>query len=154
MTDGPACFLAACLSRKSRISRAISSPSFQGEVTRIEQMEVQRFQVALVRLGPGGREDFVVLAPHDQHRRLVLAEVLLPARIQRWVAAIAEEQVELNFVVTFAIEQELIFGRTVGADEFGVLHSVGVLPLRCIVGEQIANGVAFFLAFRLLSSIP
>ena len=89
---------------------------FQGEVAGVEQVELQRLQVRLVRLGPGGREDLVVLAPGDQHRRLVLAEVLLPLRVQRRVAAVAQEQVELDLVVPLAVEQELVVGRAVRAD--------------------------------------
>ena len=71
--------ICTCLPRKSRISPAISSPfGFQGEVAGVEQVKLQRLEVALVRLGPGGRENLVVLAPRDQHRRLVLAKILLP----------------------------------------------------------------------------
>ena len=95
---------------------------FQGEVAGVEQVKFQRLQVALVGLGPGGREDLVVLPPSDQHRRLVFAEVLLPLRIQRRVAAIAQEQVELDLVVSLAVEQELVLGRPVRADEFRVLR--------------------------------
>ena len=97
---------------------------------------LQRLQVALVRLGPGGREDLIVLAPGDQHRRLVLAEILLPLRIQRRVAAVAEEQVELDLVVALAVKQELVVGRPVRADQFGILYAVRVLPLGRFVGER------------------
>src|SRR5947209_8533755 len=47
----------------------------QGEMAGVEQVVLQRLQVPFVRLGPGGREDLVILAPRDQHRRLVRAEV-------------------------------------------------------------------------------
>src|SRR5258708_916585 len=63
----------------------------QGEVAGVEQVVLQRLQVALVRLGPGGWKDLVVLSPGDQHRWLMLAEILLPLRIQRRVVAVAEE---------------------------------------------------------------
>jgi hypothetical protein len=46
----------------------------------------------------------IVLAPGNQHRRLVLAEILLPLGLERWVAAVAEEQVELDLVVSLAVE--------------------------------------------------
>src|SRR4029077_7594153 len=49
---------------------------FEGEVAGIQQVELQRLQVPLVRLRPLSREDLVVLAPGDEHRRLVLSEVL------------------------------------------------------------------------------
>src|SRR5262249_60386898 len=61
--------------------------AFQREVPGVEQVELQSLEVALVRLRPGGREDLVVLAPGDQHRRLVLSEVLLPLRVERRVTA-------------------------------------------------------------------
>src|SRR5215469_7905793 len=69
--------------------------AFQREVPGIEQVELQRLEVPLVRLGPGRREDLVVPAPHDQHRRLVSPEVHLPLRGERRVTAVAQEQVEL-----------------------------------------------------------
>jgi hypothetical protein len=47
----------------------------------------------------------------------LLAEVRLPDRIQRRVAAIVEEQV---LVAAFAVQGELVVGRTVRADEFTV----------------------------------
>jgi hypothetical protein len=37
----------------------------QSEVTGVEQVELKRLQIALVWLGPSGREDLVVLAPRD-----------------------------------------------------------------------------------------
>src|SRR5262249_57555576 len=57
--------------------------AFQREVAGVEQVELYCLEVALVRLGAGRRKDLVVPAPHYQHRRLVLPEVLLPLRIQR-----------------------------------------------------------------------
>src|SRR5947207_3344664 len=75
----------------------------QGEVPGVEQVVFKRLHVSLVWLGSGGGEDLVVLAPNDQQRRLVLAEVLLPFRVQCRVAAVAEEQVELDFVVPLAV---------------------------------------------------
>src|SRR5260370_37120669 len=54
----------------------------QGEVAGVEQMVLDSFQVLLVRLGPCGREDRVVLAPHDEGGRLVLAEGFVPAAVR------------------------------------------------------------------------
>jgi len=79
----------------------------------------------------------------------VFAEVFLPLRVQRRVTAVAEEQVELNLVVPLAVEKELVVGRPIRADEFGVLDSVRVLPLGGFVANQTANGVALLLAVRL-----
>src|SRR6202007_2649075 len=76
--------------------------AFQREVAGVEQVELYRLEVSLVRLGPGRREDLVVPAPHNQHRRLVLPEVLLPLRVERRVTAVAQKQVELDLVVALA----------------------------------------------------
>src|SRR5262249_37193442 len=56
--------------------------AFQREVAGVEQVELYRLEVSLVRLGPGRRKDLVVPAPHNQHRRLILPEVFLPLRIE------------------------------------------------------------------------
>src|SRR5262249_6287879 len=79
---------------------------FQSEVASVEQVELQRLQVAFVRLCPLSRKDLVVPAPDDQHRGLVLAEIRLPLRIQRRIAAVTQEQVELYFVVPRPVEQK------------------------------------------------
>ena len=39
------------------------------------------------------------------------AEVRLPRRVQRRVAAVAQEQIQLDFVVARPIEQELVVSR-------------------------------------------
>src|SRR5262245_14252924 len=82
--------------------------AFQREVPGVEQVELYHLEVSLVRLGPGRRKDLVVPAPHNQHRRLVLPEVLLPSRVERRVTAVAQEQVELDLVVALAIQQVLV----------------------------------------------
>jgi hypothetical protein len=45
--------------------------TFEREVAGVEQMEFQRLEVSLIRLGPSRRKDLVVPAPHNQHRRRV-----------------------------------------------------------------------------------
>ena len=92
----------------------------EGEVPGVEQVKLQVLQVALVGLGAGGREDLVVLSPDDQRRRLVLAEVCLPLRIERRIAAVAVEQGELDLVVARPVEQRLVDVPGVGADRLQV----------------------------------
>ena len=120
----------------------------QGEVPGVEQVVFKRLQVSLVWLGSGGGEDLVVLAPNDQQRRLVLAEILLPFRVQRRVTAVAEEQVELDFIVPLAVKQELVVGRAVWADEFWRLHAVRVLPFGRVLREQPAERIPLRLVAR------
>ena len=108
---------------------------FEREVTCIEQMELHVLQVALVRIRPGGRKDFVILAPYDQRRRLMLSKVGLPLGIKRRIATVVIEHLELNLLISGAVEQTLINVPIVGADCFRVTDAVGVLPL-CGAGRQ------------------
>src|SRR5512139_573619 len=72
---------------------------FQGEVPGVQQVIFQRLQVTFVRYGTGCREDLVVPAPYNQHWRLMFPEVLLPPRVQRRIAPVAQEQIESDLVV-------------------------------------------------------
>ena len=56
---------------------------FQREVAGIEQVELNILQVPLVGMRSLGRENLVVLAPDDQRRWLMFAEVSLPRRVKR-----------------------------------------------------------------------
>jgi hypothetical protein len=56
----------------------------------------------------------------------------------------------LDLVVALAVEQELVVGRAVRADQLRVLRSRRVLPLGRLVGEQVADGVTLLLALGLL----
>jgi hypothetical protein len=47
----------------------------QREVPGVEQVVLERLEVPLVRRCTGRREDSIVLPSHDEHRRLVRAEV-------------------------------------------------------------------------------
>jgi hypothetical protein len=112
------------------------------EVAGVEDVVLEAAQVALVGLGSSEREDRIVLAPRDQRRRLVGAKVGLPARIERRIRAVAQEQVELDLVVARAIEQVLVLGRAVGRDERGIGNAGEVLLLGRVVGQQLAKRVA------------
>ena len=54
--------------------------------------------IALERFGAGRQEEGIVLAPHRQERRLVGAEIFLEGRIERDVALVVAEQIELHLV--------------------------------------------------------
>jgi hypothetical protein len=59
-------------------------------------MELYVLEVAQIRVCSRRWENGVVLAPHDERRRLVRAEILLPLGVARWVAAITVEQLQLS----------------------------------------------------------
>src|SRR5919109_711582 len=109
--------------------RDLGTMRLKGEVAGIEKMNLRVRDVALVGRGTGCDEDGIVLAPNDQRRRLALAEVGLPLRIQRDVGAVVIEQVELDLRVARAVEQRLVHRPGIGAYQRCVLHAVRVLPL-------------------------
>lgn len=81
---------------------------FQRKVARVEQVDLQILDVLLKRLGAGLREDRIVLAPHGQHGRLSPAEVRVELRVQRKIALVVLEQVQLDVLVARSIHQQLV----------------------------------------------
>lgn len=55
----------------------------QREVARIQEVDFRIRSVSLVRFRAGRQEERVVLAPHGQHGRTMLAEAGLEVRIER-----------------------------------------------------------------------
>ena len=80
----------------------------------------------------------------------MLPEVLLPPRVQRRIAPVAQEQIELDLVVPLPVEQVLVVGPAIRADRLDVLHPVGVLPLRRFRVQESPQGIAPVLAGRFL----
>jgi hypothetical protein len=60
----------------------------QGEVAGVEEMKFHVSKVTLIWMRAIGGEDLVVLAPHDQRRRPVLAKISLNRGIERQVGAV------------------------------------------------------------------
>src|SRR4029077_21202100 len=74
----------------------------EGEVAGVEEAHVSVWNVTLERLGARRQEKRVVLAPSCEKRRLVLAKIGLEFGIQRDVALVVAEEVELDFISTGA----------------------------------------------------
>ena len=68
----------------------------------VKEAHVSVWNVTLERLGARRQEERVVLAPSCQKRRLVLAKIGLEFGIQRDVAFVVPEEVELDFISTGA----------------------------------------------------
>jgi hypothetical protein len=100
---------------------------FQREVSRVEQVQLGVRQILQVGARTLRREDHVVLAPHDQRRRLPLAEELLELRIQRGIRAVVVEEIELNLDVAGTIEQRLILDPGARIDTRAIRNAVEVL---------------------------
>jgi hypothetical protein len=77
------------------LSGNLPGVGLQREVPGVEDMDLRTGKVALEGLGAGREEERIVLAPHRQKLRLVLAEVGLELRVQGDVALVVAEQVEL-----------------------------------------------------------
>ena len=109
---------------------------FQGKMPGIEQMELQVFQIPFVGVCTFGRKYVVVLAPDDQGGWLMLAEVVLPRRIVRDIVLVVVEQGELDLGVPFARKMPEIDIPVIRADGRFVSHTVGVLPLQTVRGNE------------------
>src|SRR5215467_2667567 len=79
--------------------RDLWSPAFKREMTGFEQMDLGIRIVLPECLGSGGQEKWIVLAPHGQQRRPLGPEILLEFGIERDVALVVAEQIELDFVI-------------------------------------------------------
>src|SRR4029077_14212181 len=79
--------------------RDLGSLALEGEVAGIEQVDLGVRIVAFEGLGPGGQEERVVLAPNRKKRRLPGADVFLEFGIERDIALVVAEQIELDFVI-------------------------------------------------------
>src|SRR5262245_63154515 len=82
--------------------------SFERKVAGVEEVHVCVRYVAFERLGARRQEERVVLAPSCQKRRLVLAKIGLEFGIQRDVALVVAEQVELHFIGARSCEIEVV----------------------------------------------
>src|SRR5262245_23979232 len=68
------------------------------KVAGVEEAHIGSRDVAFECLRTSRQEERIVLAPHRQKRRLVFAEVALKVGIERDVALVVAEQVELHFI--------------------------------------------------------
>src|SRR4029450_4451176 len=74
----------------------------------VEEAHVSVWNVTLERLGAWRQEKRIVLAPSCQKRRLVLAKVGLEFGIERDVALVVAEEVELDFIGARSCKIEVV----------------------------------------------
>lgn len=74
-------------------------------------------------------EDVVVLAPHDQRRRLIFTEVRLPGRVPAGVAPVVVEQRQHDLLVAMSVQEAPVHVPPVWAEALGIARPVHVLPL-------------------------
>ena len=108
--------------------RDLRGVRLQREMPGIEETHDRVRDVAFERLGPWRQEERVVLAPHRQQRRLVSAEILLERRVERDIALVVAEQVELQLGRAGPAQVEVIERVAVRRNSRRVGDAVRVLP--------------------------
>jgi hypothetical protein len=86
------------LQKVAHQSADFESMSLQCEMSGVQRVDFRIRQVAPVGLGAGRQEVRIVPAPGCQERRSVRMEIGLEVRVARHVAAIVEDEVELDLV--------------------------------------------------------
>jgi DNA-binding CsgD family transcriptional regulator len=119
--------------------RDLPGVGLQGEVAGVEKADVRARDVTLEGFGASRQEERVVLAPHREERRPAGAEVLLPRRVERHIAGVVEEQVELDLIVAGAAQVVVVEAVAVRADPRRVRDAVRVLPDRGLRLEHRAD---------------
>src|SRR6266446_552651 len=123
--------------RKSRIAAAISAACVSKAKWPVSRKRTAASGMSrLNALGAGRQEERIVPAPHREEWRLVGAEVPLKSRVERDVALVVAEQVQLDFIGAGTRQIEVVKRLTVGRNRRLVGHAMYVLPARCLWGEE------------------
>src|SRR5215813_10684363 len=93
-------------------------------------------EVAFERLGTRREKEWIVLAPHSQQARLVGAEIRLESWVERDIALVITEQVELQLIGAGPGQIKVIEGVAVGRNQGRVGYAVRVLPVSCLRREE------------------
>src|SRR5258708_16493642 len=109
---------------------------FEREVAGVEEANDSLGIVPLERLSTRRHEERVVLAPDRQERRLVRAEVFLEWRIQRHVALVVAEEVELHFISAGTRQIKIVQVLAIRRHHRLVGNAVGVLPSARLRSEE------------------
>src|SRR5215831_4681876 len=94
---------------------------------RIDQVQLRFWNILSIGLGSLNGEERVVLSPENQYSRLPVAEVLVPAVIERDIGLIVVKEIELNCSVPWTIEEVLVHRIRIRADSVKICNTVGVL---------------------------
>jgi hypothetical protein len=91
------------------------------------------------RLGAGGQEKRIVLAPHGQERRPLRPEILLEFGIERDVALVIAEQIELDLIVAGSGEKRSIESPGIRRQSLRCRYAMPILPLGRLRLEESAQ---------------
>src|SRR5262249_7207751 len=122
--------------------RDLLGVGLEREVARVEEMDRRAGNVASERLGAARQEEGIVLSPRRQEGRLVRPEVALEGRVERDVALVVAEEVQLDLVGARAGQIEVVERIAVRGNGGDVGHTVRVLPARRLGSEEAAEGLS------------
>ena len=102
--------------------------SLQRKVSGVEEPHDRIWHVAFERLGARGKEERIVLTPHRKKRRPVSAEIILERRVERDIALVVAEQVELHLIGAGSGHVEIVKRVAVWRNSRRVGNAMCVLP--------------------------
>src|SRR5215471_14539624 len=94
------------------------------KVARVEEAHIRVRYVPFECLRTGRQEERIVLSPHCQKWRIACTEIVLELGIQRDVALIVAQEIELNFIRASACEVEIVQRKPVRRHESRVGNAV------------------------------
>src|SRR5262245_36471125 len=131
------------------LRRDLRGVGLQREMAGVNEADDRVRDVTLERLGSSRQEERIIPAPHREQARPVVPEVLLEDRVERDVALVVTEQVELQLGHAGASQVEVVERVSVWRDRRGIGYPVRVLEegrLRLEEGAQrLAVGFGRFL---------
>src|SRR5215475_163633 len=105
--------------------RDLLAMRFQCEMAGVEEADDRTGDVAFERLGTWREEERIVPAPERQEGWVVRSEVLLEGGVQRDVALVVAEQVQLDFIRTGTGQVEVVERIAIGRDRCRVGYAMG-----------------------------
>src|SRR5215510_7114244 len=120
--------------------RDLRATTLQSKMAGIEQMDFRLWVVAFERFRASRQKERIVLAPHRKKRRLLCTKVVLEFWVERDVALIVSEQIQLDLVIAGPGKQRRVEGPGIGRKPFRFGCAVRVLPLRGLWRQEGAQG--------------
>ena len=109
-------------------------------MTGIEQTDFGVGVVAFESLRASRQKEGIVLAPHRKKRRPLCTKVLLEFGVERNVALVVAEQVELDLIIAGPGKQRRVEGPGIRGEPFRFRCAMRVLPLRGLRRQEGAQG--------------
>src|SRR5215831_17035777 len=111
-------------------NRDLLDMCFQGEMAGVEEADDRTGHVPLERLGTGRQEERIVLAPDREEGWLIRAEIVLEGGIQRDIALVVAEEVQLDLLGPGTGQIESVERIPVRRHSRRVGDTVSILPPR------------------------